>query len=253
MAKDDDRPGEMLEEGDIFFLYRPDVEEDSPSQLSDVQRFHLVLRPKGGGKVRLLVLGRKRMPDVEGHERAWGFVDKVAGSGKELERELREADYGTKSRGTRHQPAARPAGEGVYAVTLEDGQMHLAYSLELPQRPGQVQAAFGIKPEASYVLSVKNPEAGQPRTAGLREHEADYPKRLQEAFRGRRFASEDVRLLDREGAEFILIGARTNPQQAYGIEMRPEKEDYEHAEIIRRLRMARSRHPVEPLFEGTWE
>jgi hypothetical protein len=37
-----------LEEGDIFFFYRPRVEEEHPEGLGDVQRFGLVLRPRGG-------------------------------------------------------------------------------------------------------------------------------------------------------------------------------------------------------------
>lgn len=242
----------ILEQGDIFFLYRPDVEEHDPSGLGDVQRFFAVLRPKPG-KLRLLVIGRKRLPAVDEHETNWGFVDSVSKDGAALETSLRAEAYGTKTRGEREQPAARPAGEGVYAITLEDGQMHLVYSLELPQEPGEVQKAFRIAKEAAYVLSVKNPEKGSPRAAGLsREDKADYPKRLQEEFRGRRFAGEDVRLLDRAGAEFILVGARRNPQEAYDVDLDTEREDYEHADIVRALRMAKSRHPVAPLFEGDW-
>lgn len=252
MAQKDDHQTEVLEGGDIFFAFRPEVEEHSPGGLSDVQRFHVILRPKGG-KLRLLVMGRKRMPEVEQHERSWGFVDMITESAREIERELQEVEYGTKTRGERTLPATRPAGEGVYAITLEDGQMHLVYSLELPETPRDVQKTFNIAPEASYVLSVKNPDAGQPRSAGLRESDkADYPKKLQEEFRGRRFAREDVRLLDYEGAEFLLVGARTNPERAYGIDLDAEAESYKHADIIRELRMVRSRHPVEPLFEGKW-
>lgn len=253
MARKDERKTEVIEKGDIFFLYRPEVEDEEPSGLGDVQRFHVVLRPEGG-RLRLLVVGRKRLPDVEEHEREWGFVDKVTGSAEEIEEELREAEYETKTRGERHLPAARPAGEGVYAVTLEDGRMHLIYSLELPERPKEVQQAFNIAPEAAFALSVKNPEAGQPRAAGLSgDRQADYPKKLQEQFRGRRFEREDVRLLDYEGAEFVLVGARRDPERAYGVELDTEEEDYSHAEVIRGLRMVKSRHPVEPLFEGRWE
>jgi hypothetical protein len=254
MASGKDRQSEVLEEGDIFFLYRPTVEEDEPSGLGDVQRFYVVLRPQGsgsqGGKLRLLVMGRKRLPDVERHERAWGFVETVASAAGTIEKELRETDYETKTRGKRRLPAARPAGEGVYAVTLEDGQMHLSYSLELPEQPREVQQAFKIAPEASYALSIKNPEVGQPGSG--RQAKADYPQTLQEEFRGRRFAREDVRLLDYEGAEFILVGARRDPEEAYGVALETEKEDEAHADIINRLRLVKSRHPIAPLFEGRW-
>lgn len=248
-----ERETEILEEGDIFFLYRPRVEEEHPSEIGDVQRFEMVLRPHGGDKVRLLIVGRKRLPVAERHERHWGFVEAIADSAKDLEEGLRAGSYRTKTRGKRTQGAARPAGEGVYAVSLEEGQMHLSYALELPERPGEVQKAFRIAPEASYALSIKNPEKGAPANAGLSdEDEADYPRKLQDEFRGRRFAREDVRLLDFEGAEVILIGARSNPEAEYGVDLDTEDEDYEHAETVRRLRMVKSRHPVKPLFEGSW-
>lgn len=253
MAKTDDRKTEVLEEGDIFFLYRPTVGEDDPTGLDDVQRFHIVLRPHGGGRTRLLTVGRKRLPDVEDHERNWGFVDVVTDSAENLEVGLREETYQTKTRGEQRRPAARPAGEGVYAISLEEGQMHLSYALELPKRPGEVQKTLRIRPEASYVLSIKNPEKGQPKGAGLSPgQKVDYPRKLQQEFRGRRFAGEDARLLDFEGAEFILVGARIDPDAEYGIDLETQSEDYDRAEIIRKLRMVKSRHPVKPLFEGRW-
>lgn len=161
MAKKDDGQAEVIEEGDIFFLYRPDVEEEHPEGLGDVQRFHVVLRPREGRKLRVLVMGRKRLPKVEEHEQNWGFVEMVTSSAEKVERELQETEYGTKTRGRRRLPAERPAGEDAYAVMLEDGQMHLVYSLELPEKPGDVQKTFNIAPEASYALAVKNPEARQ--------------------------------------------------------------------------------------------
>jgi hypothetical protein len=243
---------EILERGDIFFLYRPRVDEDDPSRLSDTQRFFIVLRPERERKLRLLVVGRKRLPNVEGHERTWGFVAKVAASPDAIEIDLREHSYETATRGEQRQPAARPSGEGRYVVALVGGQMHLAYVLELPEHPAEVQRALRIVPEASFALSVKNPDTPSPPGAGLGERqEADYPDRLQREFRGRRFAREDVRLLDVSGAEFILVGARTNPEQAYHVEVEAELPEY-RPDVLKHLHMAKSRHPIEPLFEGHW-
>jgi hypothetical protein len=256
MAEHEKPDTEIVEEGDIFFLYRPRVEEHDPQGLEDVQRFHMVMRPKSGGKLRLCVVGRKRLPEAGKHERVWGFVDAVTDSGKSLESRLQEDEYETKTRGERHMPSARPAGEGVYAVSREDSQLHLSYVLELPEKPGEVQQALKIAPEAAYVLSIKNPEAGQPRSAGLSEaQKADYPEKLEREFEGRRFEGEDLRLLDYEGAEFILVGARRDPEAAYDLDLesRSEPSDYAHADSIRRLRMVKSRHPVTPLFEGRWD
>jgi len=249
----DDRDIEILEQGDIFFLYRPVVEEDEPEGFSDVQRFFVVLRPEGGRIARLIVLGRKRLPNIDRHERVWGFVSTVTKDERKLEEELREESYGTKTRGEQRQPAARPAGEGVYVITLNRGQMHLSYALELPDSPGPVQDALKLENEASFALSIKNPEKGQPANAGLsKDAKADYPDKLQEVFRDRRFAREDVRLLDYEGAEVLFVGARKDPQKAYGVELDTDDEDEKSADIFRKLRAAKSRHPVKPLLEGDW-
>lgn len=250
----EDRRTEVLEDGDIFFLYRPRTNEHDPSGLEDVQRLFMVLRPRGGKTVRLCVAGRKRLPDVDVHERVWGFVDMVTDDESKIERALREQHYETKTRGEQEQPAARPAGEGLYVISLEDGQMHLSYELELPDSPGDVQETFGIAPTASFVLSVKNPEKGQPKGAGLDpDRKADYPKRLQQEFRGRRFAREDVALLNHEGAEFILVGARTNPEAEYGIGLDVDDEKYETSDVRRRMHMAKTRHPIAPLVKGRWD
>ncbi len=255
MAAPDEHTHELLEQGDIFFFFRPTVNEDDPDALSDVQNFGFVLRADGGSNVRLMLVGRKRMPDTDEHERHWGMVDAVLDSAKEIEPSLREDHYDTKTRGEQKQPAARPAGEGRYVISLEDGQMHLSYALELPKRRGDVQKALRIPREASYAISVKNPDKGSPEYAGLQdEDKAEYPKSLQEEFRDRRFDSENLKLLDYEGAEFVLVCARRDPERAYDIDLEAEEApDYENADTIRRLRMVKSRHPVAPLFGGNWD
>ena len=254
---------EILEQGDIYFLYRPKVRpegadegekgEPAAEDIDDVQNFYIVLKPQGG-RFRLINIGRKRLPDIEGHERNWGFVEMVADSGKEIEEELQRDTYDTKTRGERVRPAARPAGEGVYALVRQGSRTHLAWALELPRKPGPVQKAFNIPEEASLAVSIANPKKrGGPRTAQLsEEQQPDYPKTLQKEFRGRKFATEDPRLLDYEGAEVIFIGARDDPEEAYHIDLQPAQESEGSADIFRQLRFARSRHPVEPLLRGEW-
>ena len=252
-------PQEILEQGDIYFLYRPKVRaggengKAAAEDLDDVQNFYIVLKPQGG-RFRLINVGRKRLPDLEGHERNWGFVEMVSDAGKEIEEELQRDTYETKTRGERVLLAARPAGEGVYALVREGSKTHLVWALELPKKPGPVQKAFHIPEEASLAISIANPEKrGGPRTAQLSEEQrAHYPKSLQKAFRNRKFATEDPRLLDYEGAQVIFIGARDNPEEAYHIDLQPAEESVRSADIFKQLRFARSRHPVEPLLRGEW-
>jgi len=258
MAETDRNPAaKPLEEGDIFFLYRPKVEEENPEGEEDVQRFYMVLRPKGGHLHRLLVVGRKRLPDPNraDRERFWGFVEKVAAEVRPIAEELKEQHYSTKTRGERQVPAARPAGEGVYRIVRHGRATHLIYALELPKRTGEVQDELNIEEEASYVLSVKNPLQGRPDSPSDRGTEdVHYPPDLQSVFRNRRFSEADpIRLLDYEGAQFLLVAAGEDAEEELGVELHPQDETPDTADIFRELRLERSRHPTAPLFEGYWQ
>jgi hypothetical protein len=214
--EDDQSFGNVLERGAVRFLYRPKVGEEyeeagKDESLDDVQRFYMVLAPRGRSLYRLLVIGRKRLPDVDDHERNWGFVEAISDSESGLEQGLQEKTYETKTRGERVVPAARSVGDGRYVIAELEGSLRFVYKLREPRKTNAVQRAFNIAPEAAFVISIKNPDKSSPPGAGLPEHEeADYPKSLQKSFRGRRFADE-VKLLDYEGAEFILVGTSENP------------------------------------------
>jgi hypothetical protein len=244
---------EIVEQGDIYFAYRPRVEEHDATGLGDIQRFYMVMRPQGRARFRVAVLGRKRLPEAEDHERIWGFIESVKDQGSAVESEFREHHYSTETRGERTLPAVRPAGEGVYSLIRRGRNLHLTYELELPRQPGEVQDELNIEQQAAYILSIKNPETESPPSAGLPEREeAHYPKSLEQEFRGRRFASEDPRLLDYEGAEFVIVGARTDPERAYGIDIPAEHETVYDADIFRQLKMSQRDHPIEPLIRGEW-
>jgi hypothetical protein len=70
--------------------------------------------------------------------------------------------------------------------------------------------------------------------------------------RGRRFATADPHLLDDEDAEFILIGARVDPERAYDLDIETEHETADKADIFRQLKTARGGHPLDPLLTGDW-
>jgi hypothetical protein len=247
---------QTLERGNIYFFYRPRVEEHDPHGKQDVQRLYVVLSPDGKRRYRLAVIGRKQLPDPsqKGRGRLWGYVDAVADSPKKLAQSLQEQTYQTKTRGERHQPAARPAGEGVYRILKHGDHTHLVYVLELPEDLDRVQHELGIGEEASYVLSVKNPDQGGAPQAGLSaDRQAEYPQRLQKVFRDRRFTEADPPdFLDYEGAEFLLIASADDVSEELGIQLEPEHESKAGADIFRDLRLEKSAHPLEPLFTGEW-
>jgi hypothetical protein len=231
---------EVLERGDVFWFYRPRVGVDAVRDLDDVQRFFVVLGPDGTGHLRRLIVGRKRMPDPESHEREWAFVVEVADDPAELRDELRAS--------------ARPAGEGRYAIAAHRGHTHLATALELPPEPGEVQRHFRIAKQASYIVAVRNPAVDVPRGAGLPpERRADFPPELRERFGSRRFAALDPpSFLDYAGAEIVLIGAGRDAERELDIELDVEQERLEDADLFEKLGLQPDDVPVEPLAKGVW-
>lgn len=245
-----------LEQGNIYFFYRPKIEQEAPESVADVQKLYMVLSPNDKSRYRLTIIGRKHLPDVsESAQRFWCFVQKVFDRPDSLRKELEETTYTTKTRGTRTLPAARPAGEGVYRILRHDNHTHLVYALELPRQPGDVQEAFGIAQEASFIVSVKNPDKASPTHVGLQgEEKAAYPKRLQEAFQERRFADLDPpEFLDYPGTEFLVVAAAEDVGAELGIDLHPQEETESQADIFQDLRLDKSAHPVKPLFQGAWQ
>ncbi|MFW5955290.1 MAG: hypothetical protein ACOCSK_00940 [Rhodothermales bacterium] len=242
---------DVLERGNIYFFYRPAIEQEQPERLVDLQDISLILSPNNSDVFRRIVIGQKTLPEPEEHGRHWAFVDLVTTDREEIRSALTETIYETQTRGTRHVPAARPAGEGVYSVARRGRETYLNYLLELPEEPDEVQQTLHIEPQARYVLAVKNPDISP--ELGLSEtRRAEYPKELAERFRGRRWiAADPIDFLDYEGTELVLIGAREDAAR-----LDPEleeREETENADIFDELQLQRSEHPVAPLFEGEWK
>lgn len=237
---------EVLERGNIYFFYRPRLGQEVVRGLEDIRRFYLILKPHGKDRYRLLIIGRKRLPEVaDGRETYWGFVDKVRCRPEDIEATLDATD---------EEPAARPVGEGVYAIARHGDHTHLAYALELPEQPGEVQQSLRVEPQAIYVLSVKNPHRPSPREAGLDdERQASFPPELQAHFGNRRFIPTDPPdFLDYEGTELLFIGAAEDVSKELGLRLDPERETAESADVYTELRLERELHPVEPLLQGEW-
>ncbi|MEO1671140.1 MAG: hypothetical protein AAFR77_10215 [Cyanobacteria bacterium J06631_2] len=246
---------EILERGNIYFCYTPKVKQESVEKLKDVQQFDFVLAPHSKQSYRMIVIGKKRLPEIEGsNNKHWCYVETVTDNAQEIERGLRKDTYQTRTMGERFQPAARPVGEGIYEIVRHGGNTNLVYVLELPEELGEAQKDLGIKEEASYIITIKNPEASSPEGMGLTaEDKVNLPEYLQSRFQKRRFVpAEPTEFLDYPGVELILIGASANISEELGIELDPASETEDTAEILNDLRMRKSRHPIEPLFTGEW-
>ena len=115
-------------------------------------------------------------------------------------------------KGHRKIDSARPCGEGVYGIVEHGGHTHLAYVLEIPELPGEVQNEFHIDKQGSFVISIKNPSKTSPTYPGIK-NKAKYPEHLQAQFQGRHFIPlYSSSFLDFPGSEILLIGASTDLQ-----------------------------------------
>ena len=247
--------GKASERGDLFFFYRPDVDEESPRNLTDIRRFHLVLRPEGGEMIRLITIGKKTLPNsgaTGGNH--WAFVDRVYHDPADLKEALSGTNYETETTGERHLPEARPAGEGVYALVRHGRDSVLTYALELPEELGEVQEAFGIERTGRFIVSIKNPGVESPSGLGLEpEQQGTLPEELQSLFGSRRWHPADPpAFLDHQGIELILIGGRIDADTDLGIELDPQPEDEDHAEVFGDLHLDQTDRVIRPLFEGKW-
>jgi hypothetical protein len=94
----------VLECGDIYFLYRPAVGVDETHGFKDVRRLYILLKPWGTRIYRLIIIGRKKLPAPEEHDRFWAFVWRVFKDRVALSEELGYEEYETKTRGVRKIP-----------------------------------------------------------------------------------------------------------------------------------------------------
>ena len=180
-------PSSILEKGIIYFFFRGRVGIDEPSDVGDIARSYIVLRPLphgaklGDGPIgddgnnRLLALPKKILP-LSGRDRFMVFVEKAKISIEDIKNNvLTSSDYATKTAGTRHTPAATPVGEGVYAITTTGRETHLAYILTIPSELSEVQRDVGLREKGSFVTSLKNPQYAGPANTNLPQG-PEFPK-----------------------------------------------------------------------------
>ncbi|HJT48119.1 MAG TPA: hypothetical protein VJ729_08035, partial [Nitrososphaeraceae archaeon] len=114
---------EILEQGDIYFFYRPKKAAEEVKGIEDVRRFFMVTAPEGGRLYRLFVIGKKSLPEVRktearSSERYWSRVGGVFKDANELTKELSSDEF-------RKGDAARPVGEGKYAIVKHQNHTEL--------------------------------------------------------------------------------------------------------------------------------
>jgi hypothetical protein len=247
----------VIEHGDIFFFYRPKIDTKEVKDIEGVQRFYMVISPDNSKIRRVFLIGQKQLPEIaEGtpnsEDRNWALNVLTSSNPSKIREEFLPAEYQTETRGTRRMAAAVPAGEGKYSIVQHEGHSELAYILELPEKPGLTQREFQIKKEASYIISVKNPDIQVPGYRAFLKKKPNYPNSLKEKFGNRRWIKvDDPNLLDYENSQLLLIGARKKDvEEELGIDLDEEKESVSTAELFNELRIKKEHVPLKPLFKG---
>jgi hypothetical protein len=251
----------ILEEGDIFFFYRPKVRSEKVESIEDVRRFFVVLAPESKDKkdlYRLLVIGKKSLPEVRetearSSERFWARIGGIFDHPTQLTKELLSNEF-------REGDIARPVGEGKYAIVNHSNHTELAFVLELPKELGEAQKELGIEKEASYIITVINPKITRrgehlPTT----EEAPRYPESILKDFSDdENFVplSRNLKFIDYQNTQIILIGARKGKAtltQELGITVENENENERSADIFTRLRIQKDQVPIKPLIRGELE
>ena len=213
-------PSSILEKGIIYFFFRGRVGINEPTNVGDIARSYIVLRPLprgaklGDGPIgdeknnRMLAMPKKVLPKSP-KDRFMVFVEKANVSMGEIKESLSSSDYTTKTAGARHTPAATPIGEGVYAITQAGKETHLAYILTIPSELDAVQKGVGLSQRGSYFTSVKNPKSSSPANASL-PRGAEYSQEIIQEFHGRGWMPLQPKLLNYENTQFLIIGHKEN-------------------------------------------
>jgi hypothetical protein len=256
---------EILEYGDIYFFYRPKVGSPNVKSIDDVRRFFMVTVPErtttkndnektNRQLYRLFVIGKKSLPEIRtsearSSERYWARVGGIFERSEDLTKELLSDEF-------RKGDAARPVGEGKYAIVSHQNHAELAYILELPKEPGEAQKELGIEKEASYIITVINPVKPVPEGYPSADQSPRYPDSIQQEFRDdENFIplTRNLDLINYQNAQIILIGAREGKdtiKKDIGIEI---KEESDSADIFSKLRVRKEQIPVRPIIEGELE
>jgi hypothetical protein len=270
----------VLEQGDIFFFYRPKVSSNEIKSIDDVRRFYMILCPDEDQKIlddtnndtntnkkkiyRLFIIGKKSLPEIRktearSSERFWAQVGGIFYDSKKLGEDLTAEEF-------RKGDAARPVGEGKYAIIEHQNHTELAFILEMPQEIGEAQKELGIQKEATYIITVINPN--KPVPEGYRTVEAERPKypehiekylnNIEEKFIS---LSQNLNLINYQNAQVVLIGAREGKdtiKQEIGLDIETEyegegKENFTSSDIFKKLKLRKEQVPVKPIIEGKFQ
>ncbi|GFZ11619.1 hypothetical protein Acr_23g0000040 [Actinidia rufa] len=258
---------DSTERGEIFFFYRPKINEEEAHRPDDVQRLYIVMRPRSSGE-------RQRRTPVEEKQdpRHSATKEAHAKDGSSFLLLLQPSrwtwypeEYDTSTKGHRCKSPARALGEGIYRIlrhsTASGGKIthtHLIYKLEFPpeNEKNEPQESFNTKREGSYLIQIKNLDqhAGSSQFRGLQnKRKAVIPAHLQGKFGIFRYCPADPPdFLNYEGCEFLLIWASDDIEEELGLDLKPESCEPVDASCSDLVKTFGETASTIPLFKGAW-
>ena len=217
---------------------------------------------------RLFIIGKKSLPEIRktearSSERFWAQVGGIFYDSKKLGEDLTTEEF-------RKGDEARPVGEGKYAIIEHKNHTELAFILEIPQEIGDSQKELGIQKEATYIITVINPNKPVPEGYPTAEAERPrYPEDIEKYLNNsqERFISlsQNLNLINYQNAQVVLIGAREGKdiiKQEIGLEIETAAEDeggdkenllLSSSDIFTKLKLRKEQVPIKPIIEGKFE
>ncbi len=140
----------------------------------------------------------------------------------------------------------------------------------MPQEIGDAQKELGIQKEATYIITVINPNKPVPEGYPTAEAERPrYPEDIEKYLNNsqERFISlsQNLNLINYQNAQVVLIGAREGKdiiKQEIGLEIETAAEDeggdkenllLSSSDIFTKLKLRKEQVPIKPIIEGKFE
>jgi hypothetical protein len=233
----------MVEQGDIQFFTEP-ARGHRETPWEETDRFFMVLSPRQG-KHRLIELGRKRTPEIEGARAStahhvWGTVRLLADDLPTVSNALKQAKNGV-----------RVIGTGKYLLKGHEDHGDLAYALEIPESSQEDARHMAIKEDDLLVWLVQGPDSAVPDGFPARQDRPDYPDELASRFDGQRFAnSGDLRFLDYQDTSVVFMDP--NPRLVHAelkILIDEDAEAAEKEKAVGDLKRQLKDEPTKPLIQ----
>jgi len=248
---------QVLERGSILFLYRPRADVTAVRGPEDVEQLYFMLIPddREEHKSRVFRLVGRTMPvlvpgKAAPEERASAVVEETDPDPRVAIDRLQEEALARAP--TRHpRPWVRAAGEGRYVLLWHGADTHLAYALDRPEQPGEVQETLRIGRRGNWLISVKAPEAPPERPL--------YPGRLKARFAGQdQVPLETTDYLDYRHTQVLLLTVDSDAVRELGVRLESDAQNQGERQALQLLRKEERQAAgegvalLEPLREGHW-